>query len=520
MYDYIIIGAGSAGCVLANRLTEDSKTSVLLLEAGGEDRKREIGIPLGWASLRDSELDWGYHTEPQPQLNNRRIHWPRGKVLGGSSSINAMMYIRGHRWDYDHWASLGNVGWGYEDVLPYFKKMEDHVHGANHYHGVDGPLAISELGYQHPLSHTFLKAAEARGLQRTADFNGAQQEGIGFYQATIKNNRRHSTAEAYLREASRRPNLTIRTNSHMMTMQFDGRRVKGIKYIAADGEHREVRCNKEVILCAGAIGSPQLLMFSGIGPAAHLNKMGVYARVPLAGVGQNLQDHLLVALEYKTKRPLSLNKANNVFNLLYYLLFRKGAFTSNATEAGGFVRTWSNLEIPDLQYVFVPAVEEDLGIDGCKLVSITLRPQSRGYIELRTTDALDAPRIQPSYLAEEADLQPLLAGLKLGRQIMQSEPFAPYLADEFAPGSARQSDEDLIQYIREAAETAYHPVGTCKMGLATDPTAVVDHELKVHGVEGLRVADASIMPTLIGGNTNAPTIMIAEKAAAMIQADQ
>lgn len=519
MYDYIIIGAGSAGCVLANRLTEDSKTSVLLLEAGGEDRRREISIPLGWASLRDSELDWGFQTEPQPHLNNRRIHWPRGKVLGGSSSINAMMYIRGHRWDYDHWARMGNIGWGYEDVLPYFKKMENHVNGANEYHGVDGPLTVSDLSYHHPLSSTFLEAAEARGLQRTADFNGGQQEGIGFYQATIKNNRRHSTAEAYLREASRRPNLTIRTNSHMMTMQFDGRRVRGIKYIAADGEHREVRCNKEVILCAGAVSSPQLLMFSGIGPAAHLNKMGVYPRIPLAGVGQNLQDHLLVALEYETKRPMSLNKANNFLNLLAYLLLKKGPFTSNATEAGGFVRTWSNLNMPDLQYVFVPAVEEDLGLDGCKLVSIVLRPQSRGYIQLRTTDALDAPLIQPNYLAEEEDLQPLLAGLKLGRQIMQSEQFEPYLGDEFAPGAQHQSNEELIAYIREAAETAYHPAGTCKMGPASDPTAVVDHELKVHGAEGVRVADASIMPTLIGGNTNAPTIMIAEKAADMIRAD-
>ena len=516
MYDYIIVGAGSAGCVLANRLTENSRNSVLLLEAGGPDTQREIHVPISWSLLRESALDWGYHTEPQAHLDGRRIHWPRGKVLGGSSATNAMMYVRGNPADYDHWASLGNEGWGYADLLPLFKKSENQLRGADEYHGVNGPLTISDIHPLNALAKGFIEAAVALGLPYNPDFNGPSQDGVGPYQATIANGRRQSTAEAYLRPALRRSNLTVRTHCHMMGLLYEGRRVAGVRYIAPDGDQREVRVHREVILCAGAINSPQLLLFAGIGPADHLRQMGVLPRFPLPGVGQNLQDHLLVGVDCFTKDKVALNSAYNWRNTVRYVLTKRGPLASNAAEAGGFYRTQPDLPTPDIQFIFLPAIEEAHGRDGFKATTVLLRPRSRGYIKLRSTDALDAPLIQPNYLADEADWAPLLAGVKMARQITRHPALGQYVEREVYPGQNVVDDEGLMAYIRQAAHTVYHPVGTCKMGPAGDKTAVVDAQLRVHGLEGLRVADASIMPTLIGGNTNAPVIMIAEKAAEMI----
>ena len=516
MYDYIIVGAGSAGCVLAYRLSENSKNSVLLLEAGGPDNQREIHVPISWSLLRQSPLDWGYYTEPQTQLDGRRIHWPRGKVLGGSSATNAMMYIRGHATDYDHWASLGNPGWRFDELLPLFKKSEHQQRGANRFHGVGGPLAVSDIEPFSRLSRGFIEAGIALGLPPNHDFNGAEQEGVGPYQATIANGVRQSTAEAFLRPALRRPNLTVRTHAHMMGLLYEGRRVTGVRYIGPDGEPREIKANKEVILCAGAINSPQLLMFAGIGPPEHLRQMGVFPRVPLPGVGQNLQDHLLVGVDCYTRGKVALNSSYNWRNMVRYLFTKRGPLASNAAEAGGFYRTQPELNRPDIQFIFLPGIEESHGRDGFKATAVLLRPHSTGYIQLQSTDALAPPLIQPNYLHDERDWPPLLAGVKMARQMTRHPALAQYVEREVYPGQNVATDEELMAFIRQAADTVYHPVGTCKMGPAEDKMAVVDAQLRVHGLHGLRVADASIMPTLVGGNTNAPVIVIAEKAAEMI----
>ncbi len=519
MYDYIIVGAGSAGCVLANRLSEDPKTTLLVLEAGGTDRAREIRIPVAFSKLFKSAFDWAYETEEQAHLHNRRLYWPRGKVLGGSSSINAMVYIRGSRQDYDHWTSLGNPGWGFSDVLPYFKKSEDQERDATAYHGVGGPLRVEDLREVNPLSRAFVEACVEIGLPRNADFNGREQDGVGFYQVTQKRGRRHSAADAYLRPAMRRPNLVVHVHAHATRMLFEGRRVTGVEYLR-DGKAQQARAQRGVILCGGTVNSPQLLMLSGLGPAAQLQSLGIPVVMDLPGVGQNLQDHLIVALACRCTQAVGLEGAETLSNSMKYIFLRKGPLTSNVAEAGGFIRTRRELPAADLQIVFGPLYYLNHGLTrpkgyGLSIGPTLIRPESRGTIRLRSSNPLEPPAIQPNYLSIEADLQVLIEGIKLARRISRAKAFRAFCGQEACPGPQVKSDEAIAEYIRQSCETLYHPVGTCKMG--KDALSVVNARLQVHGLDGLRVVDASIMPSIVGGNTNAPTIMIAEKAADLIR---
>jgi choline dehydrogenase len=501
-YDYIVIGAGSAGCVLANRLTEDGKTTVLLLEAGNPANKPEHQAPLYWAKLWGTEVDWAYFTEAEPYINNRKIYCPRGKALGGSSAINAMVYIRGSRYDYDRWQKLGNLGWSYQDVLPYFKKSENQQHGASEFHGVDGLLSVTDPIAPSVISHRFVEAAVALGYERNPDFNGAKQEGAGLYQLTIKDGKRHSTAAAFLVPILDRPNLTVTTGALVTRLLFEGTRTVGVEYLHAGTIHQNF-VNQEVILSAGAFDSPKLLMLSGIGNAEHLQTLGIPVVVDLPGVGQNLQDHLSVTVAYQATHDL------------------QPAPTSNIGEAGLFVHTEGRLDAaPDLQFHFGPVlwwappgyVREGPGFTASVCVT---NPESRGHLTLRSASPQDPVVIRMNYLQSESDVQKLVAGIKIIRQIFQSNAFDEFRGEEAAPGADVTSDEALQAYVRETCDTLYHPAGTCKMG--TDTDSVVDPELRVHGVQGLRVVDASIMPTIATGNTNAPTIMIGEKAADLIK---
>jgi len=520
MYDYIIVGAGSAGCVLANRLTEDPHVKVLLLEAGGQDTLKEIHMPLAFSKLFKGRCDWAYYTEPEPQLGNRSLYWPRGKVLGGSSSLNAMIYIRGHRSDYDRWRDLGNPGWGYSDVLEYFKKSEDQENGASEYHGAGGPLRVSNQRSPNLLSHAFVESAEKSGFGRNPDFNGASQEGFGLYQVTQRDGQRHSTAAAFLNPAKQRPNLTVRTDVQVFDILFEGMRAALVSFQHGNGSAQE-RAQREIILCAGAIGSPQLLMLSGIGPADHLRALDIPVLCDLPGVGANLQDHPAVAVAFECNQPISLASAESLPNLLRYISFKTGPLTSNVGEGGGFVKTSTSLNAPDLQYHFAPGYFIEHGFQQIKEHAFTfgptlVHPQSRGRLALRSSNPLDAPLLQAHYFADARDMQSMLEGVKLARSVAATAPLARYAKRELLPGPAAKDDAALREHIARYAETLYHPVGTCKMG--NDTAAVVDSELRVHGVEGLRVVDASVMPTIVGGNTNAPTIMIAEKAADLIKA--
>lgn len=519
MYDYAIIGAGSAGCLLANRLTEESKTTVLLLEAGASDQPQAIHIPAAFSKLLKTEYDWAYYTEKQAYLNNRELYWPRGKVLGGSSSLNAMIYIRGNSLNYDHWHDLGNEGWNSSQVLPYFKKAENQERGACQYHGTDGLLNVGNLRYINPLSSVFLEACQEVGWPENRDFNGLQQEGFGFYQVTQKKGKRHSTAAAYLKPIRHRSNLTIQTRAQVTQLMFEGTKIVGLTYIQ-NGKIHQISISKEVILSGGAINSPQLLMLSGIGAAEHLQDLGIPIVVDLPGVGQNLQDHLAVPVAYQCTQPLSLENAKTPDNFLKYLLLKKGPLTSNVGEAGGFVKSKPDLSCPDLQFLFAPVYFLNHGFTkpeghGFTLGPALLYPQSKGNIKLRSNNPLEPPLIQPNYLANEADLPPLVEGVKIARKIVQARAFDSFRGEELVPGDQVQQEEDIQEFIRNHAQTLYHPVGTCKMG--NDAMAVVNSRLQVHGVQGLRVVDASIMPSIVGGNTNAPTIMIAEKAADLIK---
>ncbi|MBW4629635.1 MAG: GMC family oxidoreductase N-terminal domain-containing protein [Brasilonema octagenarum HA4186-MV1] len=502
-YDYIVIGAGSAGCVVANRMSQNSDTTVLLLEAGNPDTKPEIHIPAEVGSLQGSEVDWGYLTEPEPYLNNRKVFCPRGKVLGGSSSINLMIYIRGNPHDYDQWQALGNPGWSYQHVLPYFKKSEHNSRGADAYHGVDGELSVTDLISPGIVSQRFVDACVELGYDHNPDFNGVRQSGAGLYQSTIKDGKRHSTAAAFLVPIRQRPNLTITTGALVTRLLFEGTRAVGVEYLH-EGMLHQVRVNQEVILSAGAFDSPQLLLLSGIGDAKYLQGLGISVVADLPGVGQNLQDHLIVPVAQQTTQEV------------------QPAITSNVSEAGLFFHSEGDLEAPpDAQFFFGPAIfvppgydRPDWGFTG--VVSLT-QFQNIGSVSLRSSDPKDPPVIRMNYLQSEADVQKLIAGIRLMRQLFGSGAFDQFGGKEIAPGAGVQSDAALEAYIRETCNTGHHQTGTCKMG--TDPMAVVDPELRVHGVKGLRVADASIMPTLVRGNTNAPIIMIGEKAADLIKAN-
>jgi choline dehydrogenase len=519
IFDYIIVGAGSAGCVLASRLTEDPKSRVLLLEAGGPDRSQRIHIPAAFSKLFKSPLDWNYETEPEFFLHNRRLYWPRGKMLGGSSSINAMIYIRGNPLDYDEWESFGNAGWKFQDVLPYFKKSENQARGPSEYHGSGGLLNISDLREVNKLTQAFLAACESAGLVPNGDFNGPGQDGVGLYQVTQKNGRRHSAADAYLRPALGRKNLVVLTGAHALRILVEHGRTSGVSF-CKNGLTDEARAEREVILSGGTISSPQLLLLSGVGPADDLKGIGIDPVVDLPGVGKNLQDHLMVSTGYLCKQPVSLMSAESIPNMLRYFLFRSGPLTSNVAEAGLFHRTRRDLVQPNLQVLFGPAYYVCHGFkkrkDHCFGFAPTIiKPQSRGTIALRSADPLAAPAIRPNYLSCDSDLDTLIEGVKLTREIAHAPAFEPYRGQELHPGVHVTETNQIAEFIRNEAETLYHPVGTCKMG--NDSLAVVDPFLRVRGIENLRVVDASVMPRIIGGNTNAPTIMIAEKAADMIR---
>jgi choline dehydrogenase len=519
MYDYVIVGAGSAGCVLANRLTADPAVSVLLLESGGSDTGKEFRIPAAFSRLFKSAYDWGYYTEEQAQLKQRKVYMPRGKVLGGSSSINTMIYMRGNRYDYDHWSTLGNRGWSYAEVLPYFKKAEHQERGASAYHGVDGPLNVADLRCVNPLTRAFVSAGVEMGWSRNPDFNGEEQEGIGVYQVTQKRGQRHSMAGAYLKPARHRRNLTVHPQSHVTRLLVEQSRCVGVAYLQ-DGQLRQAQARREVLLCAGALNSPQVLLLSGIGPAADLHRLGIPVALDLPGVGQNLQDHLASGVIYACTQPVSLASAESLAHVLSYLLFRRGPLTSNVAEAGAFLKTRPGLPAPDIQVAFVPVDAIDHGLvrlDGHHFtIGLTqLRPQSRGSITLRSPDPLEPPAIQPGYLTCESDLQALVEGINLCRKVAQASAFDPFCGVERHPGVEVQGEAAIANYVRESSLTGDHSVGTCKMG--TDALAVVDAALQVRGIAGLRVVDASIMPTIVSGNTNAPTVMIAEKAADLIK---
>ncbi len=532
-FDYVIVGAGTAGCVLASRLTEDGKTTVLLLEAGGSDLSIWIQVPIGYGrTFFDRRINWMYDTEPVAALGGRRSYWPRGKVVGGSGSINAMVYVRGQPHDYEDWKDLGNPGWGWDDVLPYFKKSED-FDRPSAFHGQGGPQHVTDITpHVHPVCHRFIEAAGALGFAPTSDFNGNQPEGVGFYHINTRGGWRASTANAFLHPARKRSTLTLRTRALASRILFDGTRAVGIEYTAR-GKTNQVRARREVILSGGAINSPQLLMLSGIGDPDQLKALGIEVVVPAKAVGRNLQDHLAVSYFYKT-RTATLNDVlspalGKAMAGLRYMFDRAGPLSLSVNQSGGFVRSSLDRMYPNLQLYFSPVSYTKTPLSERKLLNPDpfsafllshnpCRPTSRGHIELASADPAAHPLIQPNYLATQQDIDDVLAGNRLLRQIAQAPPLADIITEELVPGAAVEGDEALLHDFRNRADTVYHPTSTCMMG-PDGRTSVVDARLRVHGVEGLRVIDASIFPTITSGNTNAPTVMVAEKGAAMIRED-
>ena len=526
-FDYIVVGAGSAGCVLANRLSADPANRVLLLEAGGRDTNPWIHVPVGYfKTMHNPATDWCYVTEPDPGLNGRRLQWPRGKVLGGSSSINGLLYVRGQPADYDHWRQLGNTGWAWQDVLPYFRRAEDQQHGENEWHGVGGPLAVQDKRIDRDICAAFITACEQVGIPRNDDFNGPDQEGAGYYQLTSRNGRRCSSAVAYLRPVRARPNLHIVTRAHTERVLFEGRRAVGVR-CRVGGEAREYRADAAVVLAAGAIGSPQILMLSGVGPGEHLREHGIEVVHDLPGVGRHMQDHLQIRSVYRCRRGSTLNEEVNnplrrVLMGIQYALFRTGPLSLAASLVGVFTRTDPSAATPDIQFHVQPLSADEPGEGLHPYPAFTssvcqLRPESRGRLELRSADPCEHPALHPGYLASETDQRVTVAGMKISRRICNAPALAEYIDEELVPGAQVQGDEALLEAARDIGQTIYHPTSTCRMG--PDPMSVVDERLRVHGIEGLRVADASIMPVIVSGNTNAPAIMIGEKASDMLLED-
>ena len=526
-FDYVIVGGGSAGCVLAARLSEDPRVDVCLVEAGPADRSVLLHCPAGLALLaKNGAYNWGFETVPQPGLGGRRGYQPRGKVLGGSSSVNAMIYVRGQPEDYDGWASEGNLGWAWDDVLPYFRRAEHNERGADAYHGLGGPLNVMDLRSPHRFGPVFVEAARQAGHALNPDFNGERQEGVGLYQVTHKNGERFSAAKAYLTPHLGRPNLRVLTGATTTRIRLDGPRARGVE-LRVDGALRTVSARREVLLSAGALQSPQLLMLSGIGPGEHLRSLGIDVRHDLPGVGRNLHDHVDVVAVLDAPHltdlfGLSLRGAINLLKGVFeWRSRRSGLLTTNFAEAGGFVRSAPEVERPDLQFHFVIGKLVDHGRKtvfghGYSCHVCLLRPKSRGSVTLASADAAAAPLIDPAFLAERDDVERLVRGFKMMREVLAQPALAGHGARELATSASARSDAEIEAFIRGHADTIYHPVGTCRMG--NGPLDVVDSELRVHGIAGLRVVDASIMPSIVSGNTNAPTIMIAEKAAAMIRA--
>ncbi len=522
MHDYVIVGAGSAGCVLAGRLSEDPAVRVLLLEAGGGDRHPNVRIPAAFQKQFKSKRDWDLATEPEPHCAGRSLYVPRGKGLGGSSSMNAMLYVRGHPLDYEGWEAGGADGWGWDGIRPYFLRAEDNARGRSEHHAVGGPLRVEDERSPRPLTRSFLESCVAAGIPRSADYNGPEQDGAALVQVTQRNGRRCSAADAYLRPARRRPNLTVISGAQALGIELRDGRASGVRY-RRRGRKEIAVAEREVIVSAGAIGSPQLLMLSGIGPAEQLREHGIPIAVELPGVGENLQDHPYLVSVWDVPGGGSLADAESPRALFEYLLRRSGPLTSTVAEAFAFVRSKPGLPQPDLQFHFAPAYFVDNGFreyDGHAITMgpVLVSPRSRGWVRLRSADPADKPRILTNSLAEPEDVAALVAGTRLARQIAAAGPFASTLGRELFPGPELESDDDLAEDLRQRVELLYHPVGTCRIG--SGENAVVDPELRVRGVEGLRVVDASVMPTIPSGNTNAPTIAVAERAADAIAGRQ
>jgi choline dehydrogenase len=529
-YDYVIVGAGSAGSVLANRLTADGTTTVCVLEAGGRDWHPYIHIPAGFIkTYSDARVNWLYSMEPGPWTGGRRILAPRGKTLGGSSSINGHIYNRGQPMDFDTWAQLGNRGWGYADVLPYFRRMERRIgDGDPTFRGSDGNLTVTDIDWRHPLCDAFIEGAVSLGIPRNPDYNGRIQEGVAYAQRTILNGRRVSAAGAFLHPAMRRPNLRVLTHAHTTNLVLDGKRAVGVRYLKGGrgGRPSEVRARREVILAAGSYNSPQLLQLSGIGPAALLGSLGIPVRHALAGVGENLRDHYAPRFVARVKNIDTINERVRGLRLASeiarWLFTRKGVLSLSPTHVYCFWRSEPTVANSDLQLTFTPAsyregVQGELEREpGMTVASWQQRPESRGYVRLKSSDPFEAPIIQPNYLALESDRRVLLAGMRLARRLLKTKPLEPYYDHEDFPGPSVESDDELLGAAKQRGTTTFHPSGTCRMGPASDPTAVVDDHLRVHGLEGLRVIDASIMPTMLSANLNAATMMIAEKASDLL----